>query len=278
MCLSNYKIYETKRQFHVFELVKDIINDNHTHIICVGGDGSLNEVINAVLNKPDKDLIPTIGYIPFGSANDFSKTVNLEHLTPTLFIKLLHSHPTMIDLGLIHFTDLSGSKISRYFINVADVGIGGYVVEKLNRKNKKLLGATLSYFLSILDGFLTYKKQTIVYEADGKTKTEKSMAIVIANGKYFGDSLCIAPNAKINDGKLNMVVLGNITTFDYILNLSNLKNGRHIEHKEVSYTMIDRVVIKHLDTPLPIDCDGEFIGYTPAEFHSVPNYLPFLLP
>lgn len=268
------EISETLRPYHAMELAKSAAENNFTHIIAVGGDGTLSEVVNGLMNSSNA-AIPTVGLLSCGTANDFSKTAKLEGTLEHLKRIIKNNYSKKTDIGYIKYTDLNGKEAERYFINIADVGIGGYIVENIN-KSPKTLGPGMTYLMETLKAMFLYKRTRIRCESREFSWEGKTLSMVIANGKYFGSGLCIAPEAMLENGKLNIVILGNVTIPDYLKNLGKVKKGEKLIHPEVKYYQTEEIKIIPMEDKCPIDLDGEFIGYAPATFKIIPGKIPFL--
>ena len=115
-------------------------------------------------------------------------------------------------------------EIIRYFINIADAGLGGYVANTLN-KSKKLLGPNFTYFQAIIKGIIRFKKPLVNIKIGNITYEGKLMSIAICNGTTFGSGLIISPEAILDDGKFHITLLGDVTLLDYFKNLKKLKKG-----------------------------------------------------
>lgn len=274
------KIAITQGPKHFIEIAKKAIENGCTHLVCGGGDGSLNETLNGVmqgmemLNEKEKNKI-RLGVFPLGTGNDFIKTIK----SPTTIEALHHSikcgNYHEIDLGLLVFFSPNGEQQKRWFINIADVGMGGIVAEKLSRYSK-WMGANLTYQRAIVSTLLSYKNQTISVKADSFDYNGGIMNFIIANGKYFGSGLGIAPDADLSDGKFSIVILGNISMIDYIKNLDKVKACKKIEHPNLIYQEAEQIELIS-ENRLPIDMDGEFIGYSPLEASIVKKAIKFII-
>ncbi len=124
---------------------------------------------------------------------------------------------------------------------------------------------------------LTYKRSYVKFNSDEFRWDGKTLSMVIANGKYFGSGLCIAPDALISDGKFSIVILGDVTILDYLKNIHKVKKGIKITHPEVFYKQSEEVEIIPVESVCPIDVDGEFIGYAPARFTVIKGRINFLM-
>ncbi|MCF1751954.1 diacylglycerol kinase family lipid kinase [Mariniradius sp. RY-2] len=229
-------------------------------LIAVGGDGTVNEVANAILFHPNRSKLK-MGILPFGKGNDFVRSLGIRRDLTMLCDNIKLGKSKRIDAGKLEFVGKEGEKSRRYFVNIADVGLGGLATQML-RAGKPLWSSNLTYFLVIIKSFMKYRPANVRFSSHGFYHEGKVMSICMANGRYFASGLGIAPEAKLDDGKLDWVILGEISIWDYLKNIPRLKRAKKIRHPEVSYHRGTECNISS-DIPLPIDMDGEFVGYTP---------------
>lgn len=269
LCSSDFCFTQltTTRQKGADELAKQAINDGCDLIVVCGGDGTLNEVVNGVM-WVDEQLRThlALAILPIGRGNDFSRVVGdhtSRRTTLTSIIDHFQRHATRkVDLGLLRFQTPENQQAQRYFINICDIGVGGYVSERVNRI-EKWMGAALAYHLAIIQGLLNYRNTAVTVVTNTGEWRGELLNLVLANGRYFGHGLGIAPQAELCDGQIQMVRLGKISLFDYFRNLGKLKRCESIAHPEAHYQKITQChVVSAL--PVPVDMDGEFIGYTPV--------------
>ena len=241
------------------------------YLIVVGGDGTLNEVINGI----DLTSKVILGLLPYGTANDFARSQKLQ-LDAHALLKLITANSFKpIDIGLIKSLD-SDASINRRFINIADIGLGGFVTQNILNNKNKFLSGKLKYAQAIIKGMIQYSKLKIKVEGDYKFEG-KILTLAVCNGQCFGFGLCISPMANIQDLSLNITRIGNVSLWDYFKNLGNLKRGKLIKHPEVDYNTILNINIFNQDKPCPIEVDGEFIGFTPVNIQILPQQIKFLI-
>ena len=272
--LGSVQLVSTLWKKHAVELARQATKDGCDYLIAVGGDGTLHEVVNGVFqsNIP-VNAFPAIGVLSYGSANDFARTAGLKKSLEGL-TELIRSRTTQrIDLGKIV---LEQTGETRYFINIAGVGLSPEVARKV-AESPGVLGPGFNYFRHILSGFLGYEKKQVACTANTWQWTGGLLQMAVANGRYFGHALCIAPDARLADGRFHIAIFGDLSLWDYALNLGNLKKGRKIGHPQVSYREATELLLKS-DDPCGIEADGEFAGLLPATLSVVPRAIRFLMP
>lgn len=269
--------FTTERKAHAIELASQAVNNGFEYIICVGGDGSANEVANGIVSAKNRPQNVFMGLLPMGTGNDFAKTMRVNNDLKALKQLIDHNHHQAIDLGLANYTDTNGKPASRYFINITDTGMGGIAAEKLNGYSK-FWGSTLSFQRAIISTLLTYSNQQVEVKADSFTYNGSTLNFIIANGKYFGSGLGIAPHANPIDGEFAIVIAAEISIWDYLKNLGTVRKCKKVSHPQLMYKSAKTITIQSPDGPMPIDMDGEFIGYTPMEVSVIPGAIKFLSP
>lgn len=272
VCNLEYNFVETSWAGHASLLAKEFSEEGYSHIIAVGGDGSLHEVVNGVL---DSSSNPIVGLLPNGSGNDFAKTVKVPQGLNEVFDCIKNESVEKIDIGEIHYTTNHGVSASRFFINISDLGIGAEVVQRVNSASR-FLGAGLIFYKAILQSFLTYKNKSLTCKADDWLWSGKLNSFVMANGRYFGNGMCIAPDANPTDGLFQIVIIGDITVYDYIKQIRKIKKGNRIDHPKLEYKEAKTLTLE-AEHPCGIEADGEFLGYTPCRLSILPKHLNFLV-
>ena len=259
------------------ELTMNAINKGVDYLILVGGDGSINEGVNGYFdaNSELREKV-ILGVYPAGSGNDFSKSLGVGNDLEQLLLLVKNASFKKIDVGLMHFNNVDNTPGKRYFINIADIGIGGYVANKIS-DSKKRLGADFTYTKALIQSFFKYKKQKVQLTSKDYNWSGKMMSICMANGKYFGSGMCIAPDAKLSDGKMQLVIIGEVSLYDYLKNIPKIKKGHKVVHKEIEYSFAEKCEITAMDNPCPIDMDGEYVGTTPLKTEVISNQLKMLL-
>ena len=229
----NYKIIYTKKKNHAIDIVSSLKDNENLTIFSVGGDGTLNEVVNGLANSKAK-----LGLIPCGSGNDFYRTFK-------------DFEGDKIDLGKVN---------DRYFINVASLGLDADIAEYANKiKNEKLSNESI-YMLSLIHEYFSFKPINI--DIDGKCKN--STILTVCNAKYYGGGFQIAPNAKLNDGMFDVIDIKGLNKLQIIDVVLKLLKAKHLQSKYVKFYNTASLVVNS-NIPLNCNIDGEIIRDT--DFH-----------
>ncbi|HYC86511.1 MAG TPA: diacylglycerol kinase family protein [Chryseosolibacter sp.] len=275
--LHSVDVFETRsRNDGIMLSAKATEKFRYDVILAAGGDGTLHQVVNGVLSGHENEKgLPAIGIIPIGSGNDFAKTAKIggdpSHLTGLL----ARFQSKAVDIGNIVYRDFSGLQQRRYFVNVADIGMGPEVVRRV-LDSGRILGSEVAYFKSILQAFFTYRPMVVRARADGWEWTGKLRSLAIANGKYYGHGLCVAPEAKIDDGLFMAFICGDVSVLDFIRYSNSMKKSRHINHPEVHYRNCTSVSLES-DRNCMVEGDGEILGTLPAVISFSGQKLNFLI-
>jgi YegS/Rv2252/BmrU family lipid kinase len=266
----------TERPCHETELAREGILKGYERIVSVGGDGTLNGVLNGFIHE-DRLLRENValGVLEIGTGADFAKTLGFPSKIEEAIGWLSRLQAKRIDVGKARFCSLEGVEIVRYFINILDFGIGGAVVERVNRTTKRF-GGRISFLWGILLTLLLYQNKRIRYRLDGgEWESAVLNNYIVANGRYFGGGLFPAPRAELDDGWFDVVLFGDIGRLEAIRALPRLRSGAHLSHPDV-LTRKAREVEAESDEDVWIDMDGDLVGRLPITISIMPGLLPFL--
>jgi diacylglycerol kinase (ATP) len=267
-------VFETKSKDDAFTLTQ-AAKSKYKIILAAGGDGTIHQVVNGILSEGEHKL-PTIGIIPLGSGNDFARGMDLLKNPINRLIALLRNFsPKFIDIGKVYYTTQAGVKAqSSYFINETSIGMGPEVVKRV-MESKQHFGASIAYYKNILSTFLQYKPMHVSATTPDWEWKGRMRSLAIANGKYFGHGLCIAPTAKPDDGLFNAFICGNVSVLDFIRYSETMKKERVVKHPEVHYRET-RSILLDAESKCLIEADGELLGELPATIEMAHIKIPFL--
>lgn len=269
----------TKANGHAIELAEQAANAGRQFIIACGGDGTINEVANGIL-RSGKDV--ELGVLPSGTGGDFRRTLGMPLNNRDAAAALRNGKTKRIDVGKVTFTYLSGELVSRYFLNVSSFGLSASIIKRV--KSAKVFDwlpvesvrGRANFAVSTLREVIDLDPVTIrVRIDDGEEKTLRTINFCIANARYFGGGMMIAPEAKITDGLFDVVNIGDISTAKIMLNAHTLYRGTLANLKEVKSTLARRIEVSAFDpsTEILLETDGELPGKLPATYEIVPSAL-----
>jgi diacylglycerol kinase (ATP) len=252
-------------------LTRQALSDGAEVIVCVGGDGTLNEVVNGLMDEKGPIRPETaVGFIARSTGCDLIKTVPIHRELDRALDIIKHAHTRILDLGRIRYQDRRGRPTYRYFHNIASFGLGGEVDERVNRSSKTW-GGFLSFMGATLISLLKYHKKKIHLKVDDSFDGEVTVwNIAVANGQYHGGGMWVAPAALVDDGLFHITVVGDLTLPQVFLNLPNLYNGKIYQVSEIR-SFVGKRVEASSDQRVLLDVDGEQIGALPVVIEMVPR-------
>jgi len=267
---GEFRVEFTNAPLHATSLTRQALKENYEFIVALGGDGLINEVVNGFFDG-GRPVNPqtVLGILPFATGADFVKTVGISQVFRDAAKRLNGLSARVCDVGLISSDGLDGRPVVRYFINVAECGVGAEVVERVNRTTK-MFGGRASFTWSILRTMPFYRNKTVSYSVDKGQETEACINnLIVANGRFFGAGLQPAPEAQIDDGLFDVPVIGDIGFLKGAGNLGKLRDGTYLKLPYVTFRRGKSVSARCAERVL-IEADGEVIGRLPATFDLIP--------
>jgi diacylglycerol kinase (ATP) len=259
-------------------LTRQALMEGTDLIVCVGGDGTLNEVVNGFMGEegPIRGNA-LLGFIPMGTGCDIIKTVPIPRDVIRVLDLIRELRFRAIDLGLLCYRNHHGRPAHRYFHNVASFGLGGKVDERVNRTTK-VFGGFISFIWATLISLLIYNKKRIQLKVNGACDQEIiCWNVVVANGQYHGGGMWVAPDAAVDDGLFHITVIGDLSLPQVFLNLPKLYNGKILEVRKV-LSLTGKRVEAQSDQQVLLDVDGEQPGQLPVTITMVPRALRLIAP
>ncbi len=256
---------------HATEIaIENIEKSGFKRILVVGGDGTMNEVVNGVFRQNRyKTTDITLGMITVGTGNDWGRMFGI----PSEYeeaVRILTLNRTFIqDAGVVRYCneDVPGD---RYFVNIAGMGFDAEVTRKSNRMKEKGKGGVLLYLVNIFTSLLNYRHVEALINVDGLNVENKIFSMNVGIGRYNGGGMIQAPNAIPDDGLFDLTVIRKLSKPNVILSLKRLYNGTiHLHPKVDSYT--GRSIRVESREMIRLETDGETLGHTPIEFSIIPR-------
>jgi YegS/Rv2252/BmrU family lipid kinase len=241
-------------------------------LVVVGGDGSVNEVVNGVVGSEGVQL----AVIPRGTGWDFVRTFGIPRDLDGAIRVALEGAVRTIDAGLAVYRSWAGEEGRRYFANVASAGISGAIAKRAN-DSSKALGGKISYYWATLAVFLGWKTGELRVTVDDEVRVGRMIDLMACNGRYLGGGMMMCPEADPDDGLFDVLVIGDVTKRDLLFTLPKAYRGNHLPHPRLE-VLRGRTVIVESDERLPIQLDGEQPGTTAARFEVVPAALRLRVP
>ncbi|MCX6333979.1 MAG: diacylglycerol kinase family lipid kinase [Bacteroidia bacterium] len=260
----------TERKGQATEVIREALAAGFRKIISVGGDGTLNEVVNGIFTQdicPTKEIV--VGMIPVGTGNDWGRMFGL----PLIYegaVKVIKDNKIMLhDVGTITFFSGEGQE-KRYFMNIAGLGFEAVVVRKTNKQKDKGRTSQAVYLYNLLSSLISYKRPVVNITIDGKSITTKAFSINVGNGRYCGGGMRQTPEALPDDGLLDITVIKDMGRIEIIKALKTLYDGTILSHPKIDGYRCTKLKVT-CETALYAEADGESLGHTPVEFGIIPG-------
>jgi diacylglycerol kinase (ATP) len=273
--IHEFKYEFTEKPLDAIDLARAAIKDGTELVIGVGGDGTMNEIANGFYE--DRRIInpaATLGIVPSGTGCDLTRSLNIPNRLKDAMTVITQARAQAIDVGQITFRATGGGPTERIFLNVADFGVGGEVVARVNQK--RLERKTSSYVRCLVSTMIKYKAKRVRVRVDGVEIPRGEYLIgAVANGRIFGKGMKIAPQARLDDGLFDFVYVKGMKFLEFCANGWKLMNGTHLGHPKIFLVQGRKIEAEPEagDTVL-IEFDGEQLGTLPATFEMVPRSLP----
>jgi YegS/Rv2252/BmrU family lipid kinase len=275
--LGPFQSYVTGKPAEATRFARMALRAGAELVICVGGDGTLNEVINGFMGEDGHPVRPdaVLGFIPRGTGCDFRRSALVPRDVNEALDLICSTEARLLDLGCLEYTDHDGASARRYFHNVTSFGLGGEVDERVNRGGN-LFGGFVSFIWATLVSLLAYNKKHIRLRVDDAFDQQvKTWNVAVANGQYHGGGMWVAPAASLTDGLFHVTVVGDLSLPKVFRELPNLYNGKIYQVKKVR-TLTGKRVEADSDQRVLLDVDGEQPGRLPAVIEMVPGKLRFI--
>lgn len=256
------------------------LREGADQIIAVGGDGTLNEVVNGFF-EDGAPINPeaVLGFVMTGTGGDFRKTFGIGEGLEAGIARLGHAALRKVDVGRITFVGWQSEHRARHFLNIASFGLSGAVVARVNRARVwKLLGGKGTFAFASLAALVTDKAKHVRLKVDNVYDEVVAVSTVaICNGQYFGGGMRMAPGAAPDDGVFDVVILHDVPKRTMFSSLREIYAGTHIARETVTVLQGQRIiaapVADNLGGPVLLDVDGEGPGQLPATFELLPHAL-----
>lgn len=254
---------------HAVELARAAASDGYRFLVAVGGDGTVNEVANGILSASGSEKA-SLGVVNTGTGSDFVRSLGLPRDYARACCFMTSRRRRLIDVGVVQ-CQRDGQVLRRFFVNTAGVGFDAEVAETAEHLPKYFRG-TIPYLLGLVRTLFGYKNKPVVLRVDGRRRTERILSVVVANGRYFGGGMRVAPQAELGDGMLDVLTIGDFGKLELLVAFPRVYKGTHITHRKVSMERASHVEVESSERLL-VHVDGEVIGAGPASFWLKPSAL-----
>lgn len=264
-------------------LARQALRGGASRVIALGGDGTINEVVSGFFDEAGQVLAPeaTFGLLPYGTGGDFRRTMGVPRDLTEAAKVILAGHRRKLDVGRLTYRDAEGRERLRMFANIASFGVSGVVDRLVNESGKKL--GKLSFALATARATWSYKNQRVelVFDEQASSRLEVTInTVAVANGRFFGGGMKVAPEAEVDDGAFDVVAMGDFGFGDLLRSGRRLYQGTHLTMDKVSHRRARVVEASPIDpgAVVELDVDGENLGRLPARFELMPSAVWMAVP
>ena len=259
----------TEAPGHAIELARDAASNGYNMVVSVGGDGTINEIVNGIYTSGNiEDAL--LGIVSTGTGSDYIRTIGVPKHYSDACRCFTEPRRMTVDLGVVEYEN-DGDKVERLFVNFAGMGFDAEIVRRTTQQYKTM-GGLLSYLVSAIATILTYRNKDITLIVDGEVVDKKVCTVVMNNGRYGGGGMFTAPHAAIDDGYFDVMIIGDISKPDLLWSLPRVYRGTHMTHPKVTMKKAKEVEVRSTQ-PMQLQADGELLGQVPARFRILPSVL-----
>ena len=236
--------------------------EGRRRFLAVGGDGSVNDVLNGIMTipRPADDLV-TLAPIPLGTGNDWARSLGMPRDPAGIAATIAAEDTFLHDVGLLEFApDASGRAARHWFINIAGAGFDSYVIARLPAQ----IPTRFAYLRGALGGLVRYRAARFRIVADSGAVEERLLLAFVANGQYCGNGMHVAPQARLDDGRFEVIAIRGVGLLKALSKLGKLYRGE-LRGDPLLWEAHGARVRIETDTSEAVQADGQVVGQTPVE-------------
>lgn len=266
-----YRLLRTEGPGDAARFAREALESGSRFIVAVGGDGTVHEIVNGMMAE-DRPVAENavLGIVAAGSGCDLVRTFGLPGDATRACFHLTGDNTYPFDVGKVTYVDAEGTRRVRYFANVAEAGLGAAVAARAEKLPPRL-GET-KYFFALWLALPRYKIAQVLVRADGNVYEGPCLMVILGNCQYYGGGMQVSPHSYPGDGALDVLIYKGPKSDSFML-IPKVYRGAHIPHPHIDELRVERQLYVEADRPLPIEADGEVIGFTPATFEVIPGAL-----
>ena len=266
-------------------LAREALRGGAERVVAVGGDGTINEVVNGFFDERGEPIARDAAFalIPFGTGGDFRRTMGIPLDAARAAAVIAADRRARIDVGRLTYTrdGAADHGALRMFANITSFGVSGVVDRLVNESGKRL--GRLSFALATLRATWSYTNQRVemIFDDDAASRVDATInTVAVANGRYFGGAMMVAPDAQVDDGLFDVIALGDFGFGDLVKSGRRIYKGTHLAMDKVTARRARTVDARPLDASavVELDVDGECLGRLPARFELLPGALSMIVP
>ena len=273
--IGSFEVLQTTCRGDATDLSRRILKEDSARIVAVGGDGHLNEVLNGFIEN-DLPVNPEarLSFVMTGTGCDFQRSLGISSKWQNAVAKLKDAKVRKIDVGKVTYTAADKTQKIRYFDNIASFGLSGAVDHCLEHSRlRDYLGGSPLFLWATIKTVFTHPNQSIRFRIDDGPEEEIcSRLCLLANGRYFGGAMHAAPEAELDDGLLDLLMLKEISVAKFLWHLPKIYKGTHLKIPEIFFQKVRKFTAESSEQVI-LDIDGESPGYLAATFEVLPKIL-----
>jgi diacylglycerol kinase (ATP) len=264
----------SERAGHLAELARGAAQDGARLLVVVGGDGTVYEAVNGIVEAGARDV--EVALLPCGTGDDFARTFGIPTSAERALAAAANGVVRPVDVGRASFRGWDGSELTRCFANFAGVGISGAIARR-GAATSRRLGARAAYFWASIAVFVRWKSVEVSVQAGGEHRDGRMLEVLVTNGVYTAGGMKVAPGASPDDGLFDVVTMGDFSKAEFATTFPKIYRGKHITHPKVEILRAATATVEAA-SPLPVVLDGEQPGTTPVAFEILPGALRLRVP
>ncbi len=274
--LGELRVEATRGPRDAERIAREAVTAGAETLIVAGGDGTASEVVAGLLGAGAGDAV-RLAFLPLGTGGDLGRTLGTPPRVPEAAAAIAAGRERRIDAGRLDVRTPAGDPHRTHFVNIASGGLSG-CVDRLVNEAPKSLGGTASFLIGTLRALFTYRDVPCRVALDGDVLHDGPIVLATAaNGRYFGGGMHVAPEARLDDGRLDVVVIPGAPRWRLLSAMPELYRGRHLDRPEVIFRTGQRLVLEPRG-PLLLDVDGECLPAAHASFEILPSALRVVTP
>lgn len=268
--LGDLGVERTRGPRDAERIAREAVRAGVERLIVAGGDGTTGEVVSGLL-AAGLGAHAQVGVLPLGTGSDLGRSLALPRDLDAALALLAEGRTRAVDAGRIEYEGRDGTRRTSYFLNVTSFGISG-LVDELVVRAPRALGGTFAFLVASLQAIARYRSSPVEIDVDGQRIHEGPLVLgVAANGAYFGSGMHVAPQARIDDAHLDVVVVGGLSKLGLLANMPSIYRGTHLSNPAVSRARGRRVEARATAGEVWLDVDGEPLGTLPAAIELLPE-------
>jgi len=273
--IGSFEVLQTTCRGDATDLSRRILKEDAARIVAVGGDGHLNEVLNGFIeNDLPVNAESRLSFVMTGTGCDFQRSLGISGKWQAAVAKLKDAKVRKIDVGKVTYTEAEKTQKIRYFDNIASFGLSGAVDHCLEHSRlRNYLGGSPLFLWATIKTVFTHPNQSIRFRIDDGPEEEICSRLgLLANGRYFGGAMHAAPEAELDDGLLDLLMLKEISVAKFLWHLPKIYKGTHLKIPEIFFQKVRKFTAESSEQVI-LDIDGESPGYLAATFEVLPKIL-----